>query len=83
MRWMTWRFEDRKEETMATVKEDVLRMIQGLPDNCTLEDIKDRISLCEKVAEGLADIESGRVLTQTEAEQEVAEWLRSSGRGPA
>jgi predicted transcriptional regulator len=68
---------------MATVKEDVLRLIKGLPDNCTLADVKERIDPCEKVAEGLADVEEGRILTQDQAEQEVAKWLRSSGRSPA
>jgi predicted transcriptional regulator len=65
---------------MASVKEDVLQLIQSLPDNCTWEDVKYRIYLHEKILEGLADVEAGRVVTQEEAEREVAEWLRSSGR---
>ncbi len=65
-----------------SIKEEVLEMIQALPDDCTLADVKYRIALREKVAEGIADVEAGRVLTQGEVEQEVASGLKSSERSP-
>ncbi len=67
---------------MISVKDNVLQMIRELPDDCSLEDIKYRIYLWERVGEGMADIEAGQVMTQEEAEQEVTQWLRSSGRRP-
>jgi hypothetical protein len=67
-------------KTMISVKDNVLRMIQELPDDCSLEDVKYRIYLLERVGEGLTNIDAGRVMTQDEAEQEVTRWLRSSGR---
>jgi predicted transcriptional regulator len=65
---------------MNTVKADILRLIQELPDNCTIEDIKYRIYLRERIEEGLTDVEAGNELTQAEVDEEVASWLKSSGR---
>lgn len=62
-----------------TVKEQALQLIQSLPDDCTLEEIRYRLYLQEKVAEGLADVEAGRVLAQEDVEKEVARWHESSG----
>jgi predicted transcriptional regulator len=68
--------------TVKSVKEEALEMLQRLPEDCTWEDIKYRIYLQERIAEGIADVAAGRVLTQSEVEQEVAGWLKSSGRVP-
>jgi predicted transcriptional regulator len=64
---------------MATVKEEVLRLIQSLPDDCTLEQIQYQLYLREKVQEGLADIEAGRVVSHEEAKRRIAAWRRPSG----
>ena len=63
------------------VKEVVIDMIRRLPDDCTFDDIKYQIYLAEQVSEGLADFKAGRVMTQETAENEIASWRKSSGRG--
>jgi predicted transcriptional regulator len=65
-----------------SVKEEVLLMIQQLPDDCTLEDIKYQLYLRSKVAEGLKAIEEGRVVSNEEARRRMAEWLKSTGPSP-
>ena len=65
---------------MATVKEEVIRLIQSLPDDCTLEQIQYQLYLREKVQEGLSDVEAGRVVSHKEAKRRIAEWRRSSGQ---
>jgi predicted transcriptional regulator len=64
---------------MSSVKEEVLQLIQALPDDCTLDDIKYRLYLREKVQQGLADLEQGRVLSAAEVDSEVEQWLKSFG----
>ena len=64
----------------TSVKEDVLQMIQRLPDDCTLEQIQYHLYVREQVGRGLADIEAGRVVSHEEAKRRIAEcstrWIR-------
>lgn len=60
---------------MATAKEEVLKMLQRLPDESSFEDIQYHISVREKVARGLKDAQEGRVLSQEEIERRMARWL--------
>jgi hypothetical protein len=62
---------------MSRVKEEAIRLIQALPDDCTLEDIHYHLYIREKVERGLADIEADRVVPQAEVERRMAEWLKS------
>jgi predicted transcriptional regulator len=63
---------------MNSVKEDVVRMIQALPDDCTLEQIQYHLYVRDQVEQSLADIEAGRVVPHEEAKHRVAEWLKST-----
>ncbi len=65
-----------------SVKEAVMRMIQRLPDDCTLEDIQYHLDVRAKIEAGIKDIEGGRLYTQEEVERMSAEWLKSSGQQP-
>ena len=68
-------------ETIQTrsIREEVIRMIQRLPDDCSLEDIQYHLQVRKKVEEAEKDIEAGRVHSQEEVERMTAEWLTSSG----
>jgi predicted transcriptional regulator len=65
---------------MGEVKDHLLTWVRSLPDDCTWEDVAYDLELRAKVARGMADIKAGRVVTQEEAEQRVAEWLKSYGQ---
>ena len=60
---------------MSTAKEDVRQLLDPLPDDATLEDIQYHIYVRQKTQRGLDDVDSGRVLTQGEAEQRMQKWL--------
>lgn len=60
---------------ISTAKENVQRMIEGLPDDTSLEDIQYHIYVRQKVERGLKDIEEGRYLTQDEVEERMKKWL--------
>jgi hypothetical protein len=73
---------DDMAETLnkTSVKEEVLRLIQRLPDDCTLQDIQYHLHVRARVEEGIRAIDEGRVVSQEEAERISAEWLKSSGQ---
>jgi predicted transcriptional regulator len=67
---------------MSAIKDEVVRLIQSLPDDCTLEEIQYHLYVRQKVERGLAAAETGRAVSQAEAERRVEEWLKSDGPSP-
>ena len=67
---------------MSAVKDEVVRLIQSLPDDCTIEEIQYHLYVRQKVERGLAAAEAGRTVSQTEAERRVEGWLKSDGPSP-
>ena len=59
---------------METAKEEVLRILDSLPDDATLEDVQYRIYVRQAIAAGLRDVEQGRVISQEEVERRMARW---------
>ena len=62
---------------MSPVKESAIRLIESLPDDCTLDDIHYHLYVREKIERGLAAIDAGQVVTQEEAERGIAQWAAS------
>ena len=67
---------------MSAVKEEAIRLIQSLPEDCSIEDIQYHLYVRQKVENGLKAVESGQFVSQEDAEQRVAEWVRSTGPNP-
>lgn len=71
----------------ATVKEEMRKMLESLPEDCTCpedctwEDIQYHIYVREKIERGMAAADAGDVISQEEAEKRVEQWLKSSGQG--
>ena len=70
------------DQNMSPVKESAIRLIEALPDDCTLDDIHYHRYVREKIEHGLAAIDAGQIVTQEEAEGRIAEWAASSGQNP-
>jgi len=64
------------------IKEEAIRLIQSLPDDCSIEDIQYHLYVRQKVENGLAAVEAGRCISQEEAERRVAGWVKSTGPNP-
>jgi hypothetical protein len=79
---MRYRIQANEGVDMSNVREQVIEMISGLPEDCTLEDIQYHLYVREQVARGMRAAESGDVLSQAEMEQEYRQWLNSSGPVP-
>jgi predicted transcriptional regulator len=67
---------------MSAVKEEAIRLIQSLPDDCSLEEIQYHLDVIQKVERSLAAIDEGQVVPQEEAERRVAGWGKFTGQSP-
>ena len=65
----------------ATAKEEMKKMLESLPEDCTWEDIQYHINVREKIERGMAAVDAGDIISQEEAEKRVDQWLKSSGQG--
>jgi predicted transcriptional regulator len=59
-------------------KQDVLRIIEGMPDDASLEDILYELYLRAQVEAGLEDFRAGRTVSHDEVMREFAKWLQSA-----
>ena len=60
---------------METAKEQVQQLLSALSEDATLEDIQYHLYVRQKIEQGLADIETGRVVSHAEVQQRLAKWL--------
>jgi predicted transcriptional regulator len=60
---------------MSPVKQQVLDMVQSLPEDVTLDDILAEIYFKAQVDAGLKELDEGKGLPQEEVEKRVAKWL--------
>ena len=61
--------------TEVNIKEHMLKAIQELPDNATVEDAIDRLYFLYKVERGIAQADAGQRVSQDEARRRMAKWL--------
>jgi predicted transcriptional regulator len=60
---------------MQSAKMEVSKLIDTLPDDCSLEDIQYHLYVLQKVERGLKDGEAGRTFAQEEVGKRAAKWL--------
>jgi predicted transcriptional regulator len=60
---------------MQSVKREVSKLLDLLPEDCSLEDIQYHLYVLQKVERGLKDGEAGRTFTQEEVGKRAAKWL--------
>jgi len=57
-------------------KQQVLKIIEDLPDDAGVEEALDRLYLLYKVERGLRQADRGELLTQEEVRERMAKWLK-------
>lgn len=57
-------------------KQQILRAIEGLPEDAGVEDALDRLYLLYKVEKGLQQADRGEFITQEEVRQRMSKWLK-------
>jgi predicted transcriptional regulator len=60
---------------MQTAKEEVIELLNQLPDDSTLEEIQYHLYVRQKIQRGLQDADQGYVKTQEEVENRMRKWL--------
>ncbi len=58
-----------------TVKEQVLNIVQELPQDATIEDAMERLYLLYKVERGISQADAGQKVSQEEAKDRMKQWL--------
>jgi hypothetical protein len=61
--------------TMTNIKEDVIAMIQLMPDNASIIDIMAELYLRQKVNEGLTQLDEGKGISHEEVKERIKKWL--------
>jgi len=60
---------------MSPVKEQVIEMIQALPDESTVDDIMAELYFRMKVDAGLKELEEGKTVSHGEVKDRLSQWL--------
>ena len=60
-----------------TEKEIVLETIRALPDDCSLDEIAERIKFMAAVQKGLDQLDRGEGIPHEEVKKQLASWLTS------
>ena len=60
---------------MAGVKEQVIQMIQSLPEDITLDDIMAELYFKLQVDAGLKELDEGKGIPHEEVEKRMSQWL--------
>ena len=64
-----------------TTKQQVLAVLDRLPEDCSLEDVLYHLYVVQAVGRGRADVEAGRTLTHEQVERELREkWVLGAER---
>lgn len=60
-----------------TEKEIVLETIRALPDDCSIDEIAERIEFMAAVQKGLDQLDRGEGVPHKEVKKQLASWLKS------
>ena len=64
-----------EDQMTTTPKQAVRKMLEGVPDDASYEDIQYHIYVLGKIEKGLKDSEKGNLVPQEEVERRMAKWL--------
>lgn len=60
---------------MAEIKEQVLKMIESLPDDVTVDEIMAELYFKLQVDAGLMELDEGKGIPHEEVERRMSNWL--------
>ena len=67
---------------MKSAKDEVREVLDVLPDDCTMADIRYHLYVRAEIREGLWSLENEPAYTQDEIERDVAQWFQEPDRTP-
>lgn len=60
---------------MLGAKQQVIQMIQALPDEATIDDIMAELYFKLQVDAGLKELDEGKAISHEEVEKRMSQWL--------
>jgi hypothetical protein len=60
---------------MRSLKENVEKMLQSLPDDSTIEDIQYYLYVLDKIEKGQQEIRDGKGISHEEAKARLSKWI--------
>ena len=60
---------------MAKVKEEVIKMIQKMPEKISIDDIMEELYFRKKVDVGIKELDNGKGISHKEAMKHLKKWL--------
>ena len=63
-----------------SAKDEALKIIKELPEDCSTDDILAELFFKKQVDAGLMDVAEGRVVSHEELRARIATWRSSVGR---
>jgi predicted transcriptional regulator len=60
-------------------KGDIIKIIEDMPDNVSLEDILYELYVHSEIEAALDDVRHGRTVSNEEVMDHISNWLRSAG----
>ena len=70
------RIDFGKEELMATVKDELTKLIQNQPDDSSYDEILRELAFNLMVQRGLADSDEGRTISNEEMGHRIRSWQK-------
>jgi len=61
---------------MLSVKEQMTRIIQEQPDDCSYEEILRELAFASMIKRGLEDSQAGRTISNDEMKRRIKTWQR-------
>ncbi|MCF6094750.1 hypothetical protein L1765_12340 [Microaerobacter geothermalis] len=58
-----------------SVKNEVIKIIQEMPDNVTMEDILYKLYVRARIEEGIKELDEGKGIPHEEAMERIFKWL--------
>ncbi len=58
------------------VKEQIIHLIEQLPEDATVEDALEKLYLLYKIERGISQADTGQKISQAEARLQMERWLR-------
>lgn len=62
--------------TVLTEKEAIIKTVQDLPENTSVEEAMERLYFLYKVEKGIKEADSGKCLSHEEAKSRMKKWLK-------
>ena len=59
-----------------TIKEKIIKAVQALPDDASVEDAMERLLFLAKIEKGLQQADAGKTVSHDQVKEKMAKWLK-------